>query len=46
MSAGTIRVYSTKEMVSVVCELVKRGFGFEVEDKANGEWFITLTGGF
>jgi len=46
MDAGTIRMYSTEEMVKVVCELVKRGFMFEVVDKNNGEYVITLTGGY
>lgn len=41
----TIRCSGVAEMVSIVCELTKKGFGFEVIE-SNSCWVITLTGGF
>jgi len=42
---GTIRVICEDEMVSIVCELVKKGFMFHVR-KDCGYYVIELTGGF
>lgn len=42
-----IKVGTTEEMLTVVKGLVERGLQFTSEETTgNGDWIITLTGGF